>query len=68
MYSNIEREDEDIYLCKDCLVEVEYNETDIDSYFECPSCNKENFTWNLEIVNAKKIKIIHTIETIEFNL
>lgn len=61
----INKEEEILDLCKDCLIEVNYTSGDIDWCFTCPKCWKHDFTtsWGLVIIKGKKTTL--TIETIE---
>lgn len=46
---------DDIYLCKDCLVECVYGYNDLDSFYTCPTCENDNFTGKLKLIDGVKI-------------
>jgi len=49
--------EEEVELCPDCLVECDRGSNDIDSYSECPKCEKSDFVGKWRPLEAKKQQI-----------
>lgn len=52
----IDKLEEEIEVCSDCMEELEHYHNDWDSYDKCPKCGKDNFTGDLKSTLVNKIQ------------